>query len=186
MINGIDYDDWAGTAVSPAGDVNDDGIDDLIVGAEQAGSGASYVILGRRNLGAGGVIDLADLDGTNGFTINGPHTGSRFGCSVSVAGDVNADGIDDLIVGAYKASANLQPSAGASYVIFGRRSIGADGVIAVQETNRAIPCRRPVTLMAMAPMISSSARPEPTSASNYRWVRAMSCSEERGSVPAAP
>ncbi len=45
-------------------------------------------------------LDLAALDGTNGFVINGIDAWDRSGCSVSGAGDVNGDGFDDLIIGA--------------------------------------------------------------------------------------
>ncbi|MDB9716584.1 integrin alpha [Amylibacter sp.] len=49
-------------------------------------------------------INLSTLIGTNGFTINGIDASDRSGYSVSSAGDVNGDGIDDLIIGAYSAS----------------------------------------------------------------------------------
>ena len=45
-------------------------------------------------------LDLSDLNGTNGFTINGIDAGDYSGYSVSSAGDVNGDGIDDIIIGA--------------------------------------------------------------------------------------
>ena len=50
--------------------------------------------------GFGGALDLADLDGTNGFRLDGIDPRDRSGCSVSGAGDVNGDGFADLIVGA--------------------------------------------------------------------------------------
>ena len=45
-------------------------------------------------------LDLSSLDGTNGFVINGIDDNDRFGRSVSSAGDINGDGLDDLIIGA--------------------------------------------------------------------------------------
>ncbi|MHC5595274.1 MAG: integrin alpha, partial [Nostoc sp.] len=54
--------------------------------------------------------NLSSLDGSNGFTINGNSSDSS-GTSVSNAGDINKDGIDDLIIGA--------PGSGKSYVVFG-------------------------------------------------------------------
>jgi hypothetical protein len=51
---------------------------------------------------------MADLStivaGTGGFVINGESAGDWSGCSVSNAGDVNGDGLDDLIVGAHQAN----------------------------------------------------------------------------------
>ena len=68
-------------------------------------------------------IDLAVL-GAAGVTIFGADTNDSSGVSVSSAGDVNGDGFDDLLIGAWDADAseNLKSGAGDSYVIFG----GAD------------------------------------------------------------
>lgn len=44
-------------------------------------------------------LALADLNGSNGFVINGVDSNDRSGSSVSSAGDVNGDGIDDVIIG---------------------------------------------------------------------------------------
>ena len=109
------------TSVS-SGDVNGDGFDDLIIGAYKAGdygnySGASYVVFGQAG-GFAAAIDVSSLNGTNGFLIRGEAPDDRLGFSVS-AGDVNGDGFDDLIVGAYDADPNGSMS-GASYVVFGQ------------------------------------------------------------------
>jgi len=45
-------------------------------------------------------LELSELDGTKGFVINGVDQSDKSGTSVSGAGDVNGDGIDDIIVGA--------------------------------------------------------------------------------------
>ena len=61
-------------------------------------------------------IDLAtDAD----VTIQGAAAYDHSGLSVSGAGDVNGDGIDDLIIGATDADPNGRDCAGASYVVFG-------------------------------------------------------------------
>ena len=59
-------------------------------------------------------------DGTAGFVLKGTDSGDQSGNSVSNAGDVNGDGIDDLIIGASNADPNGESEAGESYVIFGR------------------------------------------------------------------
>ena len=120
VINGIKEDDWSGESVSGAGDINGDGIDDLIIGAPRASpngnasAGESYVVFGDSE-GFAPSLDLATLDGSNGFVINGIDSGDYSGGSVSSAGDINGDGIDDLIIGARTANA----FAGESYVVFG-------------------------------------------------------------------
>ncbi|MDZ8110074.1 MAG: hypothetical protein RM338_31375 [Nostoc sp. DedQUE12a] len=139
-INGIDSDDALGISVSNAGDINNDGIDDLIVGAWTADplfvdEGQSYVVFGGTNVGSGGVFNPSSLNGTNGFRIDGIDTGGYLGYSVSSAGDVNDDGIDDLIVAAFLASPNGNFNAGQSYVVFGGASVGSSGSVDLLSLN---------------------------------------------------
>ncbi|MES2643920.1 MAG: MopE-related protein [Myxococcota bacterium] len=84
---------WFGYRVAGAGDVNGDGYDDLIVGGYKYSTsrGRAYLYLG----GASGITDTADL------TLTGAAASSNFGYSVASAGDVNADGYDDVVIGAY-------------------------------------------------------------------------------------
>ncbi len=104
-------------SVSSAGDVNGDGFDDLIIGAPNANSlkGESYVVFGKSG-GFGSAVDLTTLDGTTGFRLDGINDNDRAGHSVSSAGDVNGDGFDDLIIGAFFANSGK----GESYVVFGK------------------------------------------------------------------
>lgn len=122
VINGEAAEDRAGWSVGGAGDVNDDGIDDLIIGAIFSSpngdrSGRAYVVFGS----AGGFtspLELSSLDGANGFLLNGEAEGDETGESVAGAGDVNGDGIDDLIIGSILADGSGDRS-GRAYVVFG-------------------------------------------------------------------
>ena len=113
--------DYAGQAVSAAGDVNGDGFGDFIVGASKAGgTGAAYVIFGTAaGFPADATLDTNFLDGTTGFALLGEATGDRAGYSVGAAGDVNGDGFDDVIVGAPVAT-GVASASGAAYVVFGK------------------------------------------------------------------
>jgi hypothetical protein len=104
VINGYLTNDGFGTWVDSAGDVNGDGLADLIVASNQR----VYVVFGKTS---GAEINLSAVaaGGIGGFMI------SQGANRVASAGDVDGDGLADLIVGAYQ-SANL---AGKSYVIFG-------------------------------------------------------------------
>ena len=103
VLKGVDASDYSGRSVSGAGDVNGDGIDDLIIGAAngdalgQKYAGESYVVFGSRARFQKN-FELADLNGRNGFTIDGANVFTYSGSSVSRAGDVNGDGLDDVIL----------------------------------------------------------------------------------------
>jgi len=136
VLNGEVIADYAGRSVSTAGDVNGDGIDDLIIGADYAEvdgvrTGRSYVVFGS-DTGLPNPFDLSTLNGSDGFALNGEIAGDAAGWSVSGAGDVNGDGIDDLIIGAFGADPNGAYS-GRSYVVFGRSSRD----LAVSKSNGA-------------------------------------------------
>ena len=130
VIKGVNVGDESGNSVSSAGDINNDGISDLIIGAP--GAEQSYVIYGRDSQdessdGFGTSIDLSTLtgdaaNGNLGFVIKGVNGGDRSGYSVASAGDINRDGVNDLIIGAYRADPNGKGDAGESYVIFGKNS----------------------------------------------------------------
>jgi hypothetical protein len=127
-VDGIPTATGLGRAVSNAGDLNGDGVDDFIVArANSAGDGATYVVFG----GPGGfpaVIDVEDLDGTNGFRIDGFGPADVLADSVAHAGDVNGDGLDDIIIG----SGRAYDSDGRASVVFGRTT-GFPAVLALAD-----------------------------------------------------
>ncbi len=121
-ITGEAAGDIAGTSVSGAGDVNGDGIPDILIGAPKAGtngiaSGAAYVVFGKAD-SAPVFLELVAL-GEGGFQIVGEASQHFAGHSVQRAGDVNGDGLADVILGAYGAEPNGILS-GRAYVVFGR------------------------------------------------------------------
>ena len=128
--------DNSGWSVSSVGDINGDGLSDVIIGAPYANaqgkrSGKSYVILGNAS-NSEPFLNLSNLNGINGFVISGESAYDYAGWSVSAAGDVNADGVDDVIIGAFRASNSTR--AGKGYVIFGKRS-GFEPFLALDSLN---------------------------------------------------
>jgi len=97
-----------------------------IVGAELAdphgvdGGGESYVVFGREQFPA--ELKLSNLDGENGFTIFGDEFKDGAGYAVAGAGDVNGDGLADLIIGAWPAGedAPMDVGPGIAYVVTDR------------------------------------------------------------------
>lgn len=106
-----------------SGDVNGDGIDDLITGASTSyPNGVVYVVFGKASGWASTIVmNTTNLNGATGFRINGANLYSAFGRQVG-SGDVNGDGFIDIVVGAGSDSPNGQSNAGAVYVIFGKSS----------------------------------------------------------------
>jgi hypothetical protein len=118
VIDGDQIGGSLGSSISSAGDINGDGINDVIVGAAKASR--SYVIFGDSSLGSKANLSVKNLDGSNGFVIEGARYTDGLGVSVSGAGDFNGDGIDDIIVGAPSANSKSITNVGEGYVIFGR------------------------------------------------------------------
>ncbi len=123
IISGDTFDDQSGRSVSEAGDINGDGIDDILVGApigDNGGvdAGEAYVIFGKAGATRAS-INLTNLPANVGFVIQGDAAGEKFGWSLSSAGDINGDGLGDIIAGAiYGDNGGIR--AGEAYVIFGK------------------------------------------------------------------
>ncbi|MEM6501038.1 MAG: hypothetical protein AAF685_04270 [Cyanobacteria bacterium P01_C01_bin.89] len=136
VLVGLERGQRLGFSVSIIGDISGDGIDDIAFGAIDDGrSGAAHIVFGRQGSFPTSLFPT-DLNGSNGFTLRSNQTG-RLGFSVSGAGDINGDGIADLIVGA--PAANPQGEfdiSGQSYVIFGR-SQGFPALVDVDQLNGA-------------------------------------------------
>lgn len=116
QIVGVNANDFLGVSVKGAGDVNGDGLSDIVVGASGSdpngsGSGEAYVIYGRTGT-INGSLSVATAD----IRIQGVAAGDSLGSSVSGIGDFNGDGYGDLLVGA----TGVSTASGAGYIVFGK------------------------------------------------------------------
>jgi hypothetical protein len=127
--------DQAGWAVSPAGDIDGDGMDDILIGApnyhaDGIYSGAAYLVLGAPR----GTIDLSEADGR----MTGETSGDQAGYALTGGADINGDGFDDVLVGAPENDRGGNGS-GAVYLLYGpfqgELGLGTAGAVLVGENN---------------------------------------------------
>ena len=116
ILNGETAGDRFGISVAGVGDVNGDGFSDVLVGAYQNDAGGADAGRAYVYLGAPRVADRATT------VLTGAESGDAFGFAVSGAGDVNKDGLADMVVGAYHNGAGGK-DAGRVYVYFGAKTV---------------------------------------------------------------
>jgi hypothetical protein len=113
IVEGDQDEAWSGVSVGTAGDVNGDGLSDVIVGAYLHDNGE--VDEGRAALYLGSPDGLSE---SPAWTAEGDQTDAWFGYSVGTAGDVNGDGFSDVIVGAWHYG-NGESQEGRAFVYLG-------------------------------------------------------------------
>ena len=125
---------WSGNWLGGNGDVNGDGYQDFLIGAGWYNNqiGRTYVVFGTPGLGSVGTYSLANINGTNGFKLDGESAGDLSGARVSIAGDINADGYDDILIGAPTAE---NGKAGCSYLVFGSSEVYDGGQFSLANLN---------------------------------------------------
>ncbi len=132
-FRGTEAYEGAGTSISPAGDVNNDGLDDILIGTQTSypsaipgvliyRRGTTYLIYGQSGGSQlSGAIELLTVGTTTaGAVFTGANDEDGAGGYVATAGDVNGDGLDDILIGAINADPNANDMAGVSYLIYGQ------------------------------------------------------------------
>lgn len=122
VIDGAVAGERAGWTLAGGGDFNGDGLADIAIGApfadspDAVGGGRVYVVFGRTS---GAVVLSKIAAGEGGFVLDGLAVNDRLGRALVLPGDLNGDGLADLVVGAPFADPDGRDNAGATYVVFG-------------------------------------------------------------------
>lgn len=120
--------DWAGYSVAPAGDVNQDGFADLVIGAPYAGpladkgDGKGYLVLGQpRDQWPADHVSLTQADASFVGPDSVPYRSDMLARQGYTAGDVNGDGYDDFLVSHWMYS--MPEARGRAYLFLGRPQV---------------------------------------------------------------
>ena len=107
------------SALADLGDINGDGLADLVIGCEGDNqTGQVYVVFGRTSQSTVQLSSVAN--GTGGFVIRGQSSGNQAGSTVAGVGDVNGDGVADILIGAPGVLDNDNNNIGRSYLVYGK------------------------------------------------------------------
>ena len=131
--DGVDIDDQAGYKTSPVGDVDGDGLDDVAIGARLQDAGANragkvYIIFGGSMPGVE-IGSLADAD----VHLPGTAIGGEHGYDISPGGDIDGDGLTEVVTGAHQSSRNVV--VGGEAMIFFGASMNASDEIPAEEAD---------------------------------------------------
>ncbi|BAQ63278.1 Calx-beta domain-containing protein [Geminocystis sp. NIES-3709] len=129
ILGGLQFGE-AGSVITSAGDVNGDKYEDFLITAPQGamGAGQGYVLFGPLNLeDVGTLFDLnvTATDNKKTFLLNSDRSYQSVGSSASSIGDVNNDGVDDLMITA--------PNAQQLYAVYGHQWLADDGSIKLAD-----------------------------------------------------
>ena len=129
MIPGVDPESEFGATLSAAGDLDDDGWDDLAIGAPRhLVNGSIFVVFGHDGLSA--APDLAAVDGSAAIELRSALPAAQFGHAVAGGADATRDGIMDLLLGAPGVDRDGGP-AGIAYLLPGGAALRNSGVHSV-------------------------------------------------------
>ncbi len=132
--------DRLGVRTASAGDLNSDGFDDIVMGANLnddgavSDSGAAYILYGHPSLASDIRLDGSGVD----VTIIGKTASEHFGYDVASGGDINGDGFDDLLVTGRYSDDGPGTNSGSVFILYGSASLSADYDIAGTGVNVTI------------------------------------------------
>ncbi|MGB0639547.1 MAG: integrin alpha, partial [Myxococcota bacterium] len=134
-ITGESPRDEAGTAIEGNFDADGDGTADIMIGSPYnsdtaSESGRAYVLWGS-GLGSDELVDLGDAD----VVFTSDDADANLGYSVSSAGDMNTDGMDELLIGIPKSNRS-SPEAGAA-ALFDASDLTDGGIFTIDDSEAA-------------------------------------------------